>query len=206
MYVAAQSPVVSYRRAVPSRAAYNEVRAQGDNPKPRANSWTAVLTQPLALGDLSLVELDCQEALADERKRLNNYVESYEDLCRSGGSHIVSVRDADGNSLSTAEIRLVRYRNGGMSCALIQHRGLDDGTPMKRCADAIGALLRALKDEPYASRMMALYLTRGRPGIGAGRLPIDIEHLFAVVESVRRTLKGNGKYDRLVEEALRCAG
>jgi hypothetical protein len=54
--------------------------------------------------------------------------------------------------------------------------------------------------------MMALYLTRERPGIGTGGLPTDIEHLFAVVESVRRTLKGNGKYDRLVEDALRCVG
>ncbi len=153
-----------------------------------------------------MVELDCPEALADESKRLNHCVESYEAQCRSGRSHIFSIRGADGNSLSTAEIRLVRHRNGGMSCGLIQHRGLDDGKPTKRCADAIGALLRALKDEPYASRMMALYLTRGCLGSCEGGLPTDIEHLFAVVESVRKTLKGNGKYDRLVEDALRCAG
>ena len=206
MYVAAQSPVVSYRRALRWRAAYNEARAQGESPKPRENSWTAVLTLPLAIGDLSVVELDCQEALADESKRLNHCVDSYEVLCRSGDCHIFSVRDANGNSLSTAEVRLVRHRNGGMYCALVQHRGLSDGKPEGRCAYAMSVLLRTLKDEPNASRMMALYLTRRRPGIGTGGLPTDIEHLFAVVESVRRTLKGNGKYDRLVDDALRCGG
>ena len=205
-FVLAHHPLELYRRALRWRAEYNKARAAQAPVISPAGSWSTVLSGPVRIGDLSIVELDSFAALEEEGVRLNHCVAVYERRCRSGETHIFSVRDAEDKSLSTAEIKLVQRRAGAMACAVIQHQGMNDSKPEWQCSEAVGELLLILEGEPYSSRMVALHLTREGNGIGTGRLPREIDHLLATVDSVRKVLERHGAYEALIKDAATHGG
>ena len=155
--------------------------------------------------DLYVVELESPAALVEESRQLQHCVHLYGDMCRSGLSRIFSVRDSCGRALSTAEIRPLARKSGGVECWLYQHRGVRDGVPEKQCSDAIEALVGLLATEPQASRIAALYLTRGKHSYGTGWQSTDIDNLFSTVESVKKVLEleARGRYEKLVAETTR---
>lgn len=200
-FVLAHDPLFLYQRALRWRAEYNRaIGASGPETRP-ANTWRTVLMGPLKIGDLSVIELDSASALAEEGKRLDHCVGTYQGVCSSGLTHIFSVRDAEGQSLSTAEIRLAKRRDGAMACTLIQHHSRNDSKPGWQCSEVIGELLRMLDDEPYSSRMLALYLTRKGNGFGIGGPPKEADEILATVDSVRKVLEGHGRYETFIRDA-----
>jgi hypothetical protein len=96
----------------------------------RRTTWPCLLPQPLALADgITAVSLGNAAELAEEGRRMQHCVGSYWRHCFLGGSHIVSLRDRQGDSLSTLEIRLPE--NGTRNCNIVQHRAYRNQTPSK---------------------------------------------------------------------------
>jgi len=96
----------------------------------RRTVWPRLLPQPVALGEgIEAVALGSAEQLALEGRRMQHCVGGYWQVCFRGESHIVSLRDASGHSLSTLEIRVPP--NGLRHCEVYQHRGLRNQTPDK---------------------------------------------------------------------------
>ncbi len=96
----------------------------------RRTTWPCLVPQPLALADgIMAVSLGNAAELAEEGRRMQHCVGSYWRHCFLGGSHIVSLRDRQGDSLSTLEIRLPE--NGTRNCNIVQHRAYRNQTPSK---------------------------------------------------------------------------
>jgi hypothetical protein len=105
----------------------------------RRTAWPYLLAQPLALGDgIMAVSLGNAGELADEGRRMQHCVGSYWRHCFLGGSHIVSLRDHRGDSLSTLEIRLPE--NGSRNCSIVQHRAYRNQTPPRHLLALEGRL------------------------------------------------------------------
>ncbi|GAB1394888.1 hypothetical protein MASR1M60_30520 [Rhodocyclaceae bacterium] len=105
----------------------------------RRTAWPCLLPQPLALGDgIMAVSLGNAAELAEEGRRLQHCVGSYWRHCFFGGSHIVSLRDQRGDSLSTLEIRLPE--NGTRNCTIVQHRAYRNQTPPRNLLALEGRL------------------------------------------------------------------
>jgi hypothetical protein len=118
------------------RALWTEAGLPEDS-DPRRRSWPPLLPQPVMLGDgITAVALDTAQALASEGHRLHHCVGSYWQSCCRGESHIVSLRDASGHSLSTLELRIPN--SDRRQCEIVQHRALSNQTP--------APALRALED------------------------------------------------------------
>ncbi len=95
---------------------------------PRRTSWPPLLPQPVVLGEgITALALDTAQALAIEGRCLQHCVGSYWQSCFRGESHIVSLRDASGQSLSTLELRIPNSDH--RQCEIVQHRAARNRTP-----------------------------------------------------------------------------
>lgn len=92
------------------------------------NSWPCLLEKPeeIAPGRFA-VSLGNANALAKEGSRMQHCVGGYWRHCFLGNSHIISLRDAAGNSLSTLEISV--NRKDANRCEIVQHRARQNKTP-----------------------------------------------------------------------------
>ena len=99
-----------------------------DSTDTRRSAWPHLLPQPVSLGDgIEAVSLGNAAELAEEGRRMQHCVGSYWRHCFLGESHIVSLRNSNGDSLSTIEIRLPG--NGARQCHIVQHRAERNQTP-----------------------------------------------------------------------------
>jgi PcfJ-like protein len=115
--------------------------------------WPALFPQPVPWDDLTVISLTTSLAIQQEGYRLQHCVGNYARSCLSGRSHIVSVRDASGASLSTAEIKLTRSYGAAVSTQVIQHRGMDNGEPPSSCATALHVAMKNLQSAAGQSRL-----------------------------------------------------
>lgn len=118
-----------------------------------ANSWPGLLRTPYGTNDLVAVSLVCGDELRLEGFRLQHCVGTYVEPCLKGESHIVSIRNAQGDSLSTAEIELVR-EGDGWKPRVIQHAGINNSDPDPGCSDVLDRVVRSL-DEPASQQWIA---------------------------------------------------
>jgi hypothetical protein len=86
-------------------------------------------------GKVSVIPLTTPTELVEEGKLLSHCVASYVNDCLLHGSHIVSLRDANGRSLSTAELRWINDE-GEERWHCGQHLGLKNGPPPDHAAQA----------------------------------------------------------------------
>lgn len=94
----------------------------------RRAGWPRLLPQAVTLGEgIEAVSLGNATELAEEGLRMQHCVGSYWRHCFLGESHIVSLRNPNGDSLSTIEIRLPG--NGARQCQIVQHRAERNQTP-----------------------------------------------------------------------------
>ena len=137
---------------------------------------------------------------------MSNCVETYAGKCWSGGTHIFSVRDAAGKSLSTAEVKLVRHRaGGGITVSVVQHEGARGNQPSRQCAEALKQLIINFDREPYSSRLWMLYVASLRNRSPQG-LRANIDNTKAMIDAFRQTLSGKWAFDTLVDEVLLSVG
>lgn len=125
-------------------------------------SWPSLLTEPIKSGDLNAVALTCTDDLAGEGARLRHCVVSYADKCMTGESHIVSIRNAAGASLSTAEIVLESDEQGGWQACVRQHYGMKNATPPVPCERSLVLVLLAVNSPESQAWLRELHLIHER--------------------------------------------
>lgn len=108
-------------------------------------TWPALIGTPVKADGLSVVSLVSREALVNESEALNHCSWMYVRNCVRGTTHIVSIRDPNGNSLSTAEIRLTEPGAIAMY-SVVQHRARKNSEPSESCHRALSVALEQLSD------------------------------------------------------------
>ena len=114
------------------------VETSASGPGDAGSRWPAVLATPWQFENRTIVELTSRAQLRVEGQRMEHCVASYEAVCRSGNSLIVSLRGAAGVPMSTAELRL---GDGMPRLTVAQHRAAWNAMPGPDCARALDALL-----------------------------------------------------------------
>lgn len=118
----------------------------------RLDHWPAPLNGPVELRGLTAHFLTTTSALRDEGLRLEHCVGSYAGHCLFEGTTIVSLRQSDGRSLSTAELRLADSGER-LGFELVQHKALRNGWPSTLAAQALAQLLGRLADDDLQPRL-----------------------------------------------------
>lgn len=108
----------------------------------KRNVWPCLFEQPVELSpNVYAVSLGNADALALEGRHLGHCVGNYWMRCFLGDSHIISLRDSNGDSLSTLEIQIAK--DDSCRCEIIQHRGKQNQTP-DQALRALEGRLKAL--------------------------------------------------------------
>lgn len=128
----------------------------GQSPLEKQPSWPALPGLPWRNGVLQVVALCSQSALAEEGERMAHCVADYETFCLMGNSHIVSVRDLAGNTLSTAEFELTVDAAGNIFPSLISHASHDNASPPEICNIMLDALVIKWKHSHFQSNFSDL--------------------------------------------------
>jgi hypothetical protein len=112
------------------RALWVEAGLPDDDIDTQRASWPLLLPQAVTLGKgIEAVSLGNATELAEEGQRMQHCVGSYWRHCFLGESHIISLRNSNGDSLSTIEIRLPG--NGARQCNIVQHRAQRNQNPAR---------------------------------------------------------------------------
>lgn len=107
--------------------------------------WPTFIDGPWSCNDLTVVPLTTPWHLKDEGSRMQHCVGVYTSSCLFYGAHIFSIRGkANGQSLSTFEIRLSDDVADPDPFFVIQHRGVHNSDPPENCNAALEAFLRHL--------------------------------------------------------------
>jgi hypothetical protein len=100
--------------------------------------WPAVLVQPWQYEQITVIELTTSAQLRAEGQVMQHCVGSYDALCRSGNSMIVSLRTPLGRPVSTAELH---FDDGMPSAVAGQHRAARNAIPSTECVQALVAFV-----------------------------------------------------------------
>jgi hypothetical protein len=120
-------------------------------------SWPALPGLPWQNGAMQVVALCSQSELAEEGERLAHCVASYETFCLLGNSHIVSIRDLAGKSLSTAEFMLTEDATGHVSPLCVNHAGSENELPSEACQRTLEILASDWAHPHFQSRFAELF-------------------------------------------------
>lgn len=90
--------------------------------------WMALIDQPVWYGPYQVVSLTDALELTAEGSKLNHCVGSYSAACLLHHTHILSIRNQDGISLSTLELRAQREGDGYTLCE-VQHNAWENSEP-----------------------------------------------------------------------------
>jgi hypothetical protein len=112
--------------------------------------WPPLLESPIAYGELTAMSLCSPGDLGEEGARLEHCVGTYAAHCLYDGSHIISIRNKSGESLSTMEIRISEQdgniRMGHPKIVIRQHYGHKNSDPSKAEKELASWLLKGLSD------------------------------------------------------------
>lgn len=109
------------------------------------SDWPPLLPQGFDVNQHQLISLISADQLSEEGFRLEHCVGGYSDACLLGDSHIVSVRNAAGDSLSTVEITLVQGSDQIWFPEVVQHRARNNEAPSKASKVALAGALEHLR-------------------------------------------------------------
>jgi hypothetical protein len=118
-----------------------------------AIQWPQLPGLPWTNNGLSILALTTPEVLQNEGNRLDHCVAAYAHNCILGKSHIVSIRDADDQSLTTAEIFLEISKDKAIHPVVRQHRGANNIAATADCIAVLNAWLSGLAAEPMQKAM-----------------------------------------------------
>ncbi len=103
--------------------------------------WPAILAKPFETEKRLVVGLTTAAELVAEGRTMHNCVASYAGSCLQGGSQIWSIRSLGGESCSTLETSIPERSR---KLQIIQHTGLNNGTPSPDCRLAADLLVNHL--------------------------------------------------------------
>ena len=103
--------------------------------------WPLVLKAPLKVGRFTMLELGDESSLIDEGATMGHCVGTFSAQCLSGDSVIVSVRDENGNPVSTAELHV---DDSARQVKLGQHCARQNAPPPPECQATVERLVRLL--------------------------------------------------------------
>jgi hypothetical protein len=118
--------------------------------------WPALPGLPMRVGNLTVFSLTSTLQLQLEGTRLNHCVSTYVRSCMYGESHIVSIRDADGGSLSTADISIDADERGKLVPNVIQHQAHSNLEPSRECEAALAKVLDMLITADTQARLQEI--------------------------------------------------
>ena len=118
--------------------------------------WPALPGLPMRVGKLTVFSLTSTLQLQLEGTRLNHCVSAFVRSCMYGESHIVSIRDADGDSLSTGEISIDADERGKLVPSLIQHQSHSNYEPSSECEGALASVLDMLRTADTQTRLQEI--------------------------------------------------
>lgn len=118
-------------------------------------SWPVPLQVPMRLGDLFAHFLDSTQALQEEGAVMKHCVGFYSDRCLFEGSSIVSLRLPDGQTVSTAQLKLVE-NGAGLKYVVAQHSGFHNASPSSLACEALMVLLEHLNSANMQRRLLEL--------------------------------------------------
>jgi hypothetical protein len=108
-----------------------------------SRTWPRLLADPVAIGDVTITELDSAALLRQETRELNHCVGTggYASMCMNGTTRILSLRLKGLRSRSTMQLALTdgAWRN-------VQHRGRSNSVPKPALLAAEKAALKAVND------------------------------------------------------------
>lgn len=119
-------------------------------------SWPALPCLPWRNAAFQVIALCTQSALEEEGERMQHCLANYVSFCLLGNSHIVSVRDLSGNTLSTAEFELTEDGAGKISPRRVSHAGIDNTAPPETCNIMLDALAQLWTNPHYQSAFTEL--------------------------------------------------
>ncbi len=118
--------------------------------------WPPLPRLPIRIGELTVCSLTNTAQLQLEGARLNHCVSVYVRSCMYGNSHIVSIRDADGKSLSTAEIFIDSDEEGKLMPSVVQHQAQSNLEPIRECKAALSAAMDMLSTVDTQARLQEI--------------------------------------------------
>ena len=136
--------------------------ANAEGPIP-TNEWLPLPGLPVSIGDRTVVSLTSHAELQLEGHRLSHCVGNYYQACMYGQSHIVSIRTADHESLSTAELMLADDMHGRPCLTVVQHEAVGGSEPDRQCSDALESALILLRSDalqPQLREIQAFHVER----------------------------------------------
>lgn len=181
--------------------------------------WEPLFSTPLdyraKIGQvIQVVPLTSSEELKEEGKRLEHCLGGYANDCIRNNTHILSLRDEEGNSLSTIELNLL-HGKGKESERIIniqdkddhhlrmrQHRGKRNADPSQKCQEVEKLFFNALRNgevevnlselEKKRSKRVVL-LERKKDILQTGYDPTDAEKFEEARKIYRKEGIGNFK-------------
>lgn len=109
--------------------------------------WPALPGLPYGYHDLIILPLTTSALLVAEGARLEHCAGTYSDSCWSGEGHVVSIRDAVGQSLSTAELSISETPDSQFALSVVQHHSFRNGSPPQACIDALADYMQSISTE-----------------------------------------------------------
>jgi hypothetical protein len=129
------------------------------DPKLRPDRWPAPVAEPIALDGVFAHFLTTQGQLENEGLRMRHCVGNYNytHKCLYNGASIVSLRDGDGQSLSTAELRLGTCGTK-LYLSIVQHRARNNTAPAQLAVNALTQLLAKLNVDSMQPRFLEMQI------------------------------------------------
>lgn len=108
------------------------------------DTWPALPCLPHAYRDRTILPLTTSALLIVEGERLEHCAGSYSESCWAGDGHVVSIRDATGKSLSTAELSITETPDFRYELSVVQHHSFRNGPPSQTCIDALADYMQSI--------------------------------------------------------------
>ena len=125
------------------------------NAAARLDYWPAPLPGSIKLGGLTAHFLTTTAQLHDEGMRMEHCVGSYAAQCLFNGANIVSLRNDDGRSVSTAELRMLGHSKR-LELGVVQHKAQRNGSPSTQAEKALVQLLSKLNTDGMQLRLQEM--------------------------------------------------
>ncbi len=136
-----------------SRAAAVALTAEAST---AVEEWPPLPRLPIRIGELTVCSLTNTVQLQLEGAQLNHCVSVYARSCMYGNSNIVSIRDAHGKSLATAEISINLDEEGKLVPSVVQHQAHSNLEPIRECKAALSAAMDMLSTVDAQARLQEI--------------------------------------------------
>ncbi|MBP6108266.1 MAG: PcfJ domain-containing protein [Rhodocyclaceae bacterium] len=154
------------------------------NEKSPLSSWPPLLQDSLEANGLRAISLVCDNDLIVEGARLSHCVGMYANSCVAGTSHIISIRDEAGISLSTAEIVLEMSEQRYWQAKVIQHRGMMDEVPSPACTAMLEQVVEKIDSPAMQAWLIDIQATHTQRSAEISKLLAAAEDESMVIKDI----------------------